>query len=203
MKESNVLFLTLLFELCVFTNAAPPLNSQSSTVLSLINTTASFPALQNITFPHTGSRVSVGPPFTPGREPSEEVIFYDVPFSDPPVNIKFKDYEFNNDRNETDVDECFRKAMRECSDRAKHFTVMTEDESKSWESGDVFLDLLPRKGDPDQEQALTYGIFTDALQGLNNFRLFYPHLNFWYEIYVYPGEEMLENYVGVGQLGIG
>lgn len=35
--------------------------------------------------------------------------------------------------------------------------------------------------DPDQEEALTYGIFTDASQDLNNFRLFYPHSSFLYE----------------------
>lgn len=51
---------------------------------------------------------------------------------------------------------------------------------------------------PYAEQVLTYGIFTDSLQGLNNFRLFYPHLNFGYEIYVYPGEGQAETYVGRG-----
>lgn len=54
--------------------------------------------------------------------------------------------------------------------------------------------------DPEQEQVLTYGIFTDVLQGINNFRLFYTHLSFWYDIYVYPGEEGYKTYVGEGQL---
>ncbi|CAD6575573.1 MAG: hypothetical protein ASARMPREDX12_007381 [Alectoria sarmentosa] len=165
--------------------------------------------------------------FTPGLEPSEEVFFYDVPFSNPPVNIKFKDYELQLDRNETDVDKCFQKAMMACSDREKHFTEMEAYKLVRWDSGDVLIEIEPKRGDtstlhgvvnsalknlirkwlisrftidPDQAQGLTYGIFTDVLQGLNNFRLFYPHLNFFYEVYVYPGEEADENYVGIGQL---
>ena len=47
---------------------------------------------------------------------------------------------------------------------------------------------------------LTYGIFSDALRGLNNFRLFYPHLDFRFEIYVYDEEG--EQYVGRGLLSI-
>lgn len=54
--------------------------------------------------------------------------------------------------------------------------------------------------DPDQEQSLTYGIVTDALLGVNNFRLFYPHLNFQFDIYVFPSIEHDEVYVGNGQL---
>lgn len=41
----------------------------------------------------------------------------------------------------------------------------------------------------------------DVLQGINNFRLFYPHLNFMYEIYLDPGGEE-ELYVGKGQLDV-
>ena len=37
--------------------------------------------------------------------------------------------------------------------------------------------------DKEQEEALTYKIFTTVLQGLNDFRLFYPRLSFVYEIY--------------------
>ena len=47
---------------------------------------------------------------------------------------------------------------------------------------------------------LTYGIFSDALRGLNNFRLFYPHLDFGFEIYVYDDED--EQYVGRGYLAV-
>ncbi|CAD6586878.1 MAG: hypothetical protein ASARMPRED_002860 [Alectoria sarmentosa] len=227
MKQSNLFYCALLFTPCTLTDATPLLNSQSSALLSLVNTTASFPALNNITLPHATSRVSVGPPFTPGLEPSEEVFFYDVPFSNPPVNIKFKDYDLQLDRNETDVDKCFQKAMMACSDREKHFTEMEAYKLVRWDSGDVLIEIEPKRGDtstlhgvvnsalknlirkwlisrftidPDQAQGLTYGIFTDVLQGLNNFRLFYPHLNFFYEVYVYPGEEEDENYVGIGQL---
>ncbi|CAF9911508.1 MAG: hypothetical protein ALECFALPRED_007344 [Alectoria fallacina] len=84
--------------------------------------------------------------FTPGLEPSEEIIFYDVPFSNPPVNIKFKDYELDPDRNETDVDKCFQKAMMACSDREKHFTEMEQDANVQWDSGDVVIEIMPRRG---------------------------------------------------------
>ena len=54
---------------------------------------------------------------------------------------------------------------------------------------------------PEQEQALTYGIFDDALLGVNQFRLFYPHLDFVYEIFVYPdGEPESEVCVGIGEM---
>ena len=42
------------------------------------------------------------------------------------------------------------------------------------------------KSDPGfviDDEALTYGIFTEVLRGLNDFRLFYPRLSFVYEIY--------------------
>ncbi len=40
----------------------------------------------------------------------------------------------------------------------------------------------------EQEEALTYRIFTTVLQGLNDFRLFYPRLSFVYEIYEFTAQ---------------
>ena len=48
---------------------------------------------------------------------------------------------------------------------------------------------------------LTYGILLDTLTGLNNFRLFYPHLDFMYHIFVHPSDED-EHEVGMGLLGL-
>ena len=47
---------------------------------------------------------------------------------------------------------------------------------------------------------MTYGIFHDALRGLNDFRLFYPKLNFQYEVYIYPDDRGDENYIGLGHV---
>ena len=44
-------------------------------------------------------------------------------------------------------------------------------------------------------------MFTDALQGLNNFRLFYPHLDFAYEVFVSLSVESSETYLAWGELG--
>ena len=62
------------------------------------------------------------------------------------MNIKFKDYELQPDRNETDVDKCFQKAMMACSDREKHFTEMEEDILVQWDSGDVLIEIKPGRG---------------------------------------------------------
>ena len=47
---------------------------------------------------------------------------------------------------------------------------------------------------------MTYGIFHDALRGLNAFRLFYPRLDFTYEVYIYPVDPGEEDYIGLGQV---
>lgn len=40
------------------------------------------------------------------------------------------------------------------------------------------------------------------LVGVNNFRLFYPHLNFLFDIYMIVDEQEDEVYVGNGQLDV-
>lgn len=46
------------------------------------------------------------------------------------------------------------------------------------------------------EQALTYGIFTEVLRALNGFRLFYPRLSFVFEIYEFRTSD---NKVSLGE----
>ena len=59
---------------------------------------------------------------------------------------------------------------------------------------------MAHRTDPEQSEHLTYGIFSDSLRGINNFRLFYPHLDFAFEIYVYDDGD--EHYVGRGYLAV-
>ena len=65
-----------------------------------------------------------------------------MPDTDPPLNIKFGDYRFVPDRDETDVDGAFREAMAACSDVQKHDVEM-EDGPIVWESGGVQLVVIP------------------------------------------------------------
>ncbi|CAF9939216.1 hypothetical protein IMSHALPRED_001252 [Imshaugia aleurites] len=195
MTEPKNFRLALLFGFCALTNAAPLLNLLSPALLKLMNSTALSTAVHNITRPHGGMPISVTTPFPPGPEPPG-TFFYDVPSTNPPMNLKFRDYLVDPSINKADVDNCFQQAEMECGVREKQSTEMEEGETQRWENGDVYLDIVPKKGS-QQEQALTYGLFTDALRGINDFRLFYPHLNFLYEIYVYLGDEQTETYLDI------
>ena len=90
--------------------------------------------------------------FPPGAEPPEDPFFYDVASASPPMNLKFKFYELDSNRNPIDVDKCFQQAMTECGEREKQFIEMKEDESQGWNSGNIFLDILPRKEGKDYFQ---------------------------------------------------
>lgn len=61
------------------------------------------------------------------------------------MNIKFRDYDLQPERNESDVDRCFQKAVMECGDRAKHFIEMEDHQFQCWESGDVLFGIVPKK----------------------------------------------------------
>ena len=63
--------------------------------------------------------------FPPGPEPSE-IVYYNVPFSDPPVALLFSGTDLKPNRIETYVDKCFQAAVIECSDRRKHFAEMVQ-----------------------------------------------------------------------------
>ena len=56
------------------------------------------------------------------------------------MNIKFGHYQLIADRNETDVEETFRKAVVDCTGR--HTTLMPDRES-SYVSGEVSLGVEP------------------------------------------------------------
>ena len=84
--------------------------------------------------------------FPPGRQPPGSDLFYKVPFSNPRININFKFFYFDPDRNEIQAQECFRQAIRDCGDRRKHLKEM-EDGDWKWRNGDVLLGMpLNNKG---------------------------------------------------------
>lgn len=68
------------------------------------------------------------------------------------MNLKFKFYELDSNRNPIDADKCFQQAMTECGDRERKFIEMKEDESQGWKSGNIFLDILPQKEGKDHFQ---------------------------------------------------
>lgn len=182
----------LLLGLCTSTNAALPLgNSQSSPPLSLVQINAS--TAHPLALPH------VSTDFPPGPQPDRRTFYYDVPYSNPPMNIKFREYQLEPDRDETQVQETLTNAVADCSGPGRRAMLLPVRQNY-WESGEVTLMVLPEENYPEQLDHLTYGILGDALRGLNNFRLFYPHLDFAFEIYVYGGRE--EDYVGRGYLAV-
>ena len=128
------------------------------------------------------------------------MFFYDVPNSNPHINLKFKDYTLIEDRDETECAEAIQKAISAAGDPTKYDVKVPEFEH-TYAQGDNLLDIIPKKGYPDQTTELTWGIWSQALTGVSNFRLAYPGLYFVFEVYVYPGGSGDENYVGIGELG--
>ena len=51
--------------------------------------------------------------------------------------------------------------------------------------------LIPKRSSQAPTERLTYGMWSTALTGLNNFRLEYPGLFFTYQIYTFPDQETL------------
>ena len=69
-----------------------------------------------------------------------------MPYSHPPVRLKFKRYTLDPDRDEKAVERCFRDAIRECGDRRLHFREMddgSEEDAREWQSGKAFLAVVP------------------------------------------------------------
>ena len=62
------------------------------------------------------------------------------------MNLKFRDYLIDPSLSKADVDNCFQQAEMECGVREKQSTEMEEGETQSWENGDVYLDIVPKKG---------------------------------------------------------
>ena len=89
--------------------------------------------------------------------------------------LKFRDWELDPERSESDTYDVFRAAFRDASDPSLRDTVM-EEKTHLWPSGGVELEITPGKED-EQVFFLTWGLWHTALRGVDNFRRFYPKLN--------------------------
>ena len=56
------------------------------------------------------------------------------------MTLEFNFWMSKTDRDESEADACFQRALLECSDRAKHFTKMR---TKIWHIGRTNLDIVP------------------------------------------------------------
>ena len=83
--------------------------------------------------------------FPPGRQPDEDPLFYDVPYADPPMNIKFRQYQLIPDRDETRVEDTFRNAVADCIGPGRRTTLMPE-KLNYYESGEISLAVQPEEG---------------------------------------------------------
>ena len=61
------------------------------------------------------------------------------------MNIKFRDYEIEADRDERDVDDTFRKAVADCISPARRTTLLPDGENY-WDSGRAVLGVKPEDG---------------------------------------------------------
>ena len=126
-------------------------------------------------------------------------MYYTVPRSNPEMILKFRDWELNPERSESNTYDVFRAAFRDASDPSLRDTVM-EEKTHLWPSGGVELEITPLKED-EQVFFLTWGLWHTALRGVDNFRRFYPKLNVVFEVYIYPpGYEEDDNALGTGYL---
>ena len=111
-----------------------------------------------------------------------------MPRSNPKIVVEFVYFEFNLERDESQIYEVFRQAFYDASDPNLRDTAVP-DRRHLYFYHDADLEMTPEKGEPEQVPFLTWGLWHTALTGINNFRRFYPGLNFEFEIYVDPPED--------------
>lgn len=70
-------------------------------------------------------------------------MILDVPYSNPPIRLTFDEYELKPDRNETDVESCFKEAILECFDPRKQSIELEVGVRKKWGSGKMRLYPTP------------------------------------------------------------
>lgn len=106
-----------------------------------------------------------------------------MPRSNPKIIVEFFTFESNLERVESQIYEVFRKAFYDASDPTLRDTAVPE-RRHLYFYHDADLEMTPEKEVPEQVPFLTWGMWHTALTGINNFRRFYPGLDFEFEIHV-------------------
>ena len=121
-----------------------------------------------------------------------------MPRSNPKIVVEFVAFELNLERDESQIYEVFRKAFYDASDPTLRDTAVPEGRH-SYIDHDANLEITPVQIQPEQGPFLTWGLWHTALTGINNFRRFYPGLDFEFEVYVSPIDDV-RFYIGDGYL---
>ena len=123
-----------------------------------------------------------------------------MPRSNPRIFVEFDAFTFNFERNESQIYEVFRRAFYDASDPTLRDTAVSV-KRHLYIYYDADLEMTPVKGELEQAPFLTWGLWYTALTGINNFRRFYPGLDFEFEIYVNsPDDDHVGYYIGDGYL---
>ena len=113
--------------------------------------------------------------FPPGPSPEGPYI-YPVRYSD--VILNFTNYALNHHRNELEVEAVIQRASIAASDpRLRRINMSARPEA--WSSGSVALVAMP---DHTGARLMTWGTWTNALIGVNQFRLAYPGLDVSFKV---------------------
>ena len=139
----------------------------------------------------------------PGPQPPQDPWYYEIRFSHPTTTLKFRKYEHEDGRNETEVGDLLQRAISASIDPRLHNQFMDQ-HLYTWQDTQTLLGVeayrpVPAEDPPYELVGLTHGIWLSCLIGINQFRLAYPGLYFEFEIYV-EIDEIEEDYVGRGGL---
>ncbi|MDI1492566.1 MAG: hypothetical protein OHK93_003780 [Ramalina farinacea] len=139
----------------------------------------------------------------PGPQPPEDPWYYEIRFSHPTTTLKFRDFEHEDGRNETQVGDLIQQAISASIDPRLH-NQLIDQHPYTWQGTQSLVGVeplrpVPAEDPPHELVGLTHGIWLSSLIGINQFRLAYPGLYFKFEIYV-EINEVEEDYVGRGGL---
>ena len=131
--------------------------------------------------------------FPPGPSPAGPYI-YPVRYSNVVVNFTY--YWLDQYRDEMEIEAVIREATIAAGDPKLRHTAMGHG-IKTWSSGYTFLVAVPTRRDP---LIMTWGAWSNALIGINQFRLSYPSLEVVFRILLQDEHHGHYIPVGVGSL---
>ena len=129
--------------------------------------------------------------FPEGTSPPGDSFDYDVDYSIPPLTITFHDWKINAYIKQTVIDSLLQKALIQASDFEKKDIPL--ELGAHWQIEVPYvLSVRPRDPEPSREGpkrqiSLTWGIWTNALIGINRFRTAYPELEFLFSLSIKDG----------------